>query len=42
MWYLNLCCVLRVIGPADCPVEELDLDSTLPGYPNIELRKGGR
>ena len=25
-----------------CPVEELGLDFTLPGYPNIELRKGGR
>ena len=25
-----------------CPVEDLGLDFTLPGYPNIELRKGGR
>ena len=24
-----------------CPVEDLGLDFTLPGYPNIELRKGG-
>lgn len=25
-----------------CPIEELGLDFTLPGYPNIELRKGGK
>ena len=25
-----------------CPVEDLALDFTLPGYPNIELRKGGK
>ena len=25
-----------------CPVEDLGLDFTLPGYPNIELRKGGK
>ena len=25
-----------------CPVEELGLDFTLPSYPNIKLRKGGR
>ena len=25
-----------------CPVEDLGLDFTLPGYPDIELRKGGR
>jgi E3 ubiquitin-protein ligase TRIP12 len=25
-----------------CPIEDLGLDFTLPGYPNIELRKGGR
>ena len=24
-----------------CPIEDLGLDFTLPGYPNIELRKGG-
>ena len=24
-----------------CPVEDLGLDFTLPGYPNIELTKGG-
>ncbi len=23
-----------------CPVEDLGLDFTLPGYPNIELKKG--
>jgi len=25
-----------------CPVEDLGLDFTLPGYPNIELMKGGK
>ena len=25
-----------------CPVEELGLDFTLPGYPSVELRKGGK
>lgn len=25
-----------------CPVEDLGLDFTLPGYPNIELTKGGK
>jgi len=25
-----------------CPVEDLGLDFTLPGYPSVELRKGGR
>lgn len=25
-----------------CPIEDLNLDFTLPGYSNIELRKGGR
>eukprot|EP00095_Tigriopus_kingsejongensis_P008879 maker-scaffold15_size728074-snap-gene-6.27 protein:Tk08879 transcript:maker-scaffold15_size728074-snap-gene-6.27-mRNA-1 annotation:"e3 ubiquitin-protein ligase trip12 isoform x2" len=25
-----------------CPVEDLGLDFTLPGYPNIELRKSGK
>ncbi|XP_076344228.1 E3 ubiquitin-protein ligase TRIP12-like isoform X3 [Tachypleus tridentatus] len=25
-----------------CTIEDLDLDFTLPGYPHIELRKGGR
>ncbi|RZF46921.1 hypothetical protein LSTR_LSTR013233 [Laodelphax striatellus] len=25
-----------------CPIEELGLDLTLPGYPQIELRKGGK
>ncbi|XP_073982784.1 E3 ubiquitin-protein ligase ctrip isoform X4 [Rhodnius prolixus] len=25
-----------------CPIESLGLDFTLPGYPQIELRKGGR
>ena len=25
-----------------CPVEDLGLDFTLPGYPNVELRKGGK
>ncbi|CAG2182509.1 unnamed protein product, partial [Oppiella nova] len=25
-----------------CSIEDLNLDYTLPGYPNIELRKGGR
>ena len=31
-----------IIVVCSCPVEELGLDFTLPGYPNIELRKGGR
>ncbi|CAB4064432.1 TRIP12 [Lepeophtheirus salmonis] len=25
-----------------CPIEDLGLDFTLPGYPNIDLRKGGK
>ncbi|XP_052815932.1 E3 ubiquitin-protein ligase TRIP12-like isoform X2 [Mya arenaria] len=25
-----------------CSIEDLDLDFTLPGYPNIELKKGGK
>lgn len=25
-----------------CSIEDLELDFTLPGYPNIELKKGGR
>ncbi|XP_066267756.1 E3 ubiquitin-protein ligase TRIP12-like isoform X2 [Branchiostoma lanceolatum] len=25
-----------------CRIEDLDLDFTLPGYPNIELKKGGK
>ncbi|KAK7602929.1 hypothetical protein V9T40_006903 [Parthenolecanium corni] len=25
-----------------CPIEDLSLDFTLPGYPHIELRKGGK
>lgn len=25
-----------------CSVEDLGLDFTLPGYPNIELKKGGK
>ena len=25
-----------------CPVEDLGLDFTLPGYPNIELKKGAQ
>lgn len=25
-----------------CTIEELGLDFVLPGYPNIELRRGGR
>jgi E3 ubiquitin-protein ligase TRIP12 len=25
-----------------CPIQDLGLDFTLPGYANIELRKGGR
>src|SRR4051812_25164420 len=25
-----------------CPVEDLGLDFTLPGFPGIELRKGGK
>lgn len=26
----------------DCSVEDLGLDFTLPGFPNIELKKGGK
>ena len=25
-----------------CSIEDLDLDFTLPGYANIELKKGGK
>lgn len=25
-----------------CSVEDLDLDFILPGFPNIELKKGGK
>ena len=25
-----------------CPIADLGLDFVLPGYPNIELRRGGR
>lgn len=25
-----------------CPIEDLNLDFTLPGFSNIELRKGGK
>lgn len=25
-----------------CSIEDLDLDFVLPGYPNIELKKGGK
>ena len=25
-----------------CSIEDLELDFTLPGYPNIELKKGGK
>ncbi len=25
-----------------CPIEDLNLDFVLPGYPNIELKKGGK
>ncbi len=25
-----------------CPIEDLSLDFVLPGYPNIELKKGGK
>ena len=25
-----------------CSIEDLDLDFTLPGYQNIELKKGGK
>jgi len=25
-----------------CPIDELELDFVLPGYPDIELKKGGK
>ena len=25
-----------------CPVEDLDLDFVLPGFANVELKKGGK
>ena len=25
-----------------CSIEDLDLDFTMPGHPNIELKKGGK
>ena len=33
---------LQTLTMDGCPVEDLGLDFTLPGYPNIELRKGGK
>ena len=33
---------IRNLTMDGCPVEDLGLDFTLPGYPNIELRKGGK
>lgn len=33
---------LKLLTMDGCPIEDLGLDFTLPGYPNIELRKGGR
>ena len=41
-------CYLTVVGALEtltlngCSVEDLGLDFTLPGFPNIELKKGGK
>ncbi len=33
---------LKSLTMDGCPVEDLGLDFTLPGYPGVELRRGGR
>ncbi len=33
---------LKSLTMDGCPVEDLGLDFTLPGYPGVELKKGGR
>lgn len=33
---------LKELTMDGCPIEDLGLDFTLPGYPSIELRKGGK
>ena len=33
---------LESLNMNGCSVEDLGLDFTLPGYPNIELKKGGK
>ena len=48
----TLCCVIQTADSRrlaidsltldGCSVEDLDLDFVLPGYPNMELKKGGK
>lgn len=33
---------LQALTMDGCPIEDLGLDFTVPGYPNVELRKGGK
>ncbi|KAF8784377.1 E3 ubiquitin-protein ligase TRIP12 like protein [Argiope bruennichi] len=39
---INLKCALESLTLEGCPVEDLNLDFTLPGFSNIEMRKGGK
>ena len=39
---MELCLQINALELDGCPIESLGLDFTLPGYPQIELRKGGR
>ncbi|XP_039768568.1 E3 ubiquitin-protein ligase TRIP12 isoform X12 [Ornithorhynchus anatinus] len=38
----SLQCALETLSMNGCSVEDLGLDFTLPGFPNIELKKGGK
>lgn len=38
----NLQQALESLNMNGCSVEDLGLDFTLPGFPNIELKKGGK
>ncbi|XP_030431395.1 E3 ubiquitin-protein ligase TRIP12 isoform X1 [Gopherus evgoodei] len=38
----SLQCALETLNMNGCSVEDLGLDFTLPGFPNIELKKGGK
>lgn len=38
----NLQYALETLTMNGCSVEDLGLDFTLPGFPNIELKKGGK
>ncbi|KAG8199196.1 hypothetical protein JTE90_016022 [Oedothorax gibbosus] len=35
-------CALESLTLDGCPIEDLNLDFTLPGFSNVELRKGGK